>query len=392
VAWTHAKIDMSMRNPFSLGIWIAALSLFLSQGAGFGRDADVATNENDLVAQARLWRQREGLVAARDKLVHALTRQDSDHGMFERRVWATNADKTRIWPDSVAAVSPAQRARTGVFILLGYRQRSGRSQRVIRHVEKTLRAQGWHAKMIEVGEWSSPSEDTQAMDVVMRQELPLVDRALLIGFSKGGWDWINWLHGPAATLPREERAKIRLLVNFAAMLRGSAVAGWAAHDTGPEATIFRAIMLVRFGIKGASTTWLNSLSRDPWSRPNTKPLCSIAPRLRTIQFVALPEGGDGQTHVNHFFDWTGFSSSHWQTWMGPCDGMAESAAQLLPQHENVPQWIVGVKGSHALLDGRYLNDGIVSRRYRAKGSDWWRGGDEMMDDLMRALPRSTIGW
>jgi hypothetical protein len=175
------------------------------------------------------------------------------------------------------------------------------------------------------------------------------------------------------------------------MLRGSAVADWAAHDTGPQATLFRAIMLVRFGVKGASTTWLNSLASDPWNEPDTRPLRLIAPRLRTIQFVVLPEGDDGQTHVNHFFDWTGFNATHRQRWMGPCDGMTESATQLFPERENVLQWIVRVKGSHALLDGRYLNSGVVSRRYQAKGRDWWRGGDEMMDDLMRALPRSTIG-
>ena len=123
-----------------------------------------------------------------------------------------------------------------------------------------------------------------------------------------------------------------------------------------------------------------------------KPLRSVAPQLHTIQFVALPEGRDGQTHANGFFDWTSFSAGHWQRWMGPCDGMSESAAQLLPPRENVPTWIVRVKGSHALLDGRYLNGGIVSRAYKAKGRDRWHGGEEVMDDLMRALPRSTIGW
>jgi hypothetical protein len=175
-------------------------------------------------------------------------------------------------------------------------------------------------------------------------------------------------------------------------LRGSTVAGWAARDHGIEAGLFRFIMWVRFGSKGASTAWLRSLATDPWTLPNGKPLRSIAPRLRTIQFVALPEGIDGQTHVNGFFDWTGYSSTHCQNWIGPCDGMCESAAQLLPPRENVSKWIVRVKGSHALLDGRYLNGGVVSRQYQTGGRSWWHGGDEVMDDLLRALPRSTIGW
>lgn len=371
---------------------MSALWLLLSLVAGFTHESRAEVDEDDLLARARIWRQREGLAVARDKLLHAVMREDSDHGMFERRVWATNADKARVWPDSAATCSVSQRSRTGIFIVLGYRQRSGRSQRLVRHVEETLRAQGWHAKMIEVGEWSSPEGDVKLIDNVVRQELPVVDRALLVGFSKGGWDWINWFHGPAASLPVQERAKIRLVVDFAAMLRGSTVAGWAARDHGVEAVLFRSIMWVRFGDKGASTAWLRSLSTDPWALPGAKPIRSIAPNLRTIQFVALPEGADGQTHVNHFFDWTGYNSTHWQTWMGPCDGMSECGAQLLPPKENVSKWIVRVRGSHALLDGRYLNSGVVSRRYQAGGRDWWHGGDELMDDLLRALPKSAIGW
>jgi hypothetical protein len=72
--------------------------------------------------------------------------------------------------------------------------------------------------------------------------------------------------------------------------------------------------------------------------------------------------------------------------------MSESAAQLLPPKENVSKWIVRVKGSHAMLDGRYVNGGVVSRGYQTGGRKWWHGGDEVMDDLLRALPRSTIGW
>jgi hypothetical protein len=227
---------------------------------------------------------------------------------------------------------------------------------------------------------------------VVTRELPQVDRALFVGFSKGGWDWINWFHGPAKNLPIEQRAKIRLLISFAGMLRGSAVAGWGADNHGFEATLFRSVMFVRFGVRGAGPKYLRSLSTDPWSLPPVEPLQSVAPRMRTIQFVALPEGPDGYTRVNAFFNWTGHAAGRTQPWLGPTDGMSESAAQLLPPSEQIPKWIVRVKGSHALLDGEYANGGTVSPRYRAKGRALWNGGDELMDDLMRALPRSTIGW
>ena len=52
----------------------------------------------------------------------------------------------------------------------------------------------------------------------------------------------------------------------------------------------------------------------------------------------------------------------------------------------MPQHIVRVMGSHALLDGRYLNGGIVSKAFLKRDGQAWQGGEELLDDLMRALP------
>ena len=352
----------------------------------------VETTRADLLTQARRWREEFGLAGARDKLLDALAREDSSHGQFEGRVWATNADRRRTWPDAAASCSAAERARTGIFIVLGYRQHSGRSQRIVRYVARRLQETGWHAELIDVPEWSaSASDDVAAIDKVIAEELPKVDRAILVGFSKGGWDWINWFHGPARNLGREERAKIRLLVNFAAILRGSAIARWGADDHGMDATLFRSIMLVRFGARGGTPKYLRSLATDPWSRPDVPSLRLVAPRMRTIEYVAVPEGADGLPHQNGLFTWTSHRATQRQRWMGPCDGMAESAAELLPRTEKIPAWIVRVKGSHALLDGRYLNGGPVSARYQRKGHDQWTGGEELMDDFLRAVPKSALG-
>lgn len=346
---------------------------------------------DDLVRQARAWRENYGLANARDRLLAALPREDSNRGEFERRVWAANADKQRTWPGTAAQLSTTERARTGIFIVLGYRQHSGKSQRVVRDVTRCLQEAGWHAQLIDVPEWSaSPASDVAAIDKTIRHDLPLVDRAILVGFSKGGWDWVNWFHGPARSLPMEERAKICLWVNFAAILRGSAIAGWGADDHGIDATFFRSIMLVRFGTRGATPKYLRSLATDPWSNPEVPSLLSVTPRLRTIEYVAVPEGVDGLPHANGFFHWISHRATQRQRWMGPCDGMAESAAELLPRQEKIPTSIVRVKGSHALLDGRYLNGNRVSLRYRAKGEDQWKGGEELMDDFLRALPRSEL--
>ena len=160
---------------------------------------------------------------------------------------------------------------------------------------------------------------------------------------------------------------IRLLVNFAAIVRGSAIAGWAADDRGLDARLFRSVMFVRFGSKGATPKYLRSLSKDPWSEQSSPSLRPVAPRLRAIDYVAVAEGADGYPHANGFFHWVSQRSTQRQRWMGPVDGMAESAAELLPPSEKIPAWIVRIKGSHALLDGYYLNGGAVSRRFHLKG-------------------------
>ena len=52
--------------------------------------------------------------------------------------------------------------------------------------------------------------------------------------------------------------------------------------------------------------------------------------------------------------------------------------------------IVRVQGSHALLDGHYLNGGTVSKVFLKKNRDSWRGGEELLDDLLRALPSAWV--
>jgi hypothetical protein len=386
-------LERNRLRPTATRLWIHALAFLLFCTAASENLSSAETKSPDLLAQARIWRQRYGLAGARDRLLAALLRKDSSKGAFERRIWATNTDKGRVWPNSAAQCSPAERSRTGIFIVLGYRQRTGRSQRVVRHVVNILQENGWHAQLIEVPEWStSPADDVAAIDKTIARELPKVDRAILVGFSKGGWDWINWFHGPAINLPTEERAKIRLLVDFAAISRGSAIAAWAAYDHGLDATLFRAILLARFGSKGATPKYLSSLSKDPWSHRDSPALRSVAPQLRTIEYVAVAEGADGHPHANGFFNWVSHKATEKQRWMGPCDGMAESATELLPPTEKIPAWIVRIKGSHALLDGHYLNGGAVSQRYHAKGDERWTGGEELMDDFLRAVPKSALGW
>jgi hypothetical protein len=63
---------------------------------------------------------------------------------------------------------------------------------------------------------------------------------------------------------------------------------------------------------------------------------------------------------------------------------------VLPASAEMPQHIIRVLGSHTLLDGRYLNGGTVSKTYQSSGWGGYRGGEEMLDDLLRAIPRHWV--
>ena len=75
----------------------------------------------DLLAEAREWRKEGNLASARDKLIRSLGEMDAAHGFLESRLWLTNADKSLTLPNAVTSASAAERARTGLFLVLGFR-------------------------------------------------------------------------------------------------------------------------------------------------------------------------------------------------------------------------------------------------------------------------------
>lgn len=342
---------------------------------------------DDLVGQARAWRAQHGLAEARDRVSDALLKLDAKNGWLEQRVWQANADKHRTWPNSLATLPREERARTGIFLVLGYRTKQGRSEPVIRHGAEYLRQQGWHAMLIESIERGTGEQNAAAVQAVLAEQLPHVDRAVLVGFSKGGLDLVHWYAREAEKLPAAQRRKIKLSVFFAAALRGAAVAEWIVDGS----SLGPAVMRHQLRTPGnEALADVRSTGTDPWATGAVPPLQKLTPGLRSISFVGVPECRDGLTRCDpQFARLARFAAMDW-CWLGPVDGLVESAAQVLPPQAGVPQHIVRVHGSHALLDGHYLNGRVVSKIYRARGKDYWLGGEEMLDDLLRALPRSWI--
>lgn len=353
-----------------------------------------STLARDLVRDARQWRQDEGLAEARDQLAEALMKLDSDQGRLERRMWATNADKALVFPDSLATVSRERRASTGVYLVLGYQTRSRRSEKVIRHAADYLIREGWNAHLVPVPDRGTCEQDALAIQDFLRRELPKVDRAILIGFSKGGGDWMHWFAHHAEELPAAERQKLRLFMTFAGALRGSSLARWLMDDRDPLALLLRNGMVFGEGRETYDTSLrdLHSVAADPWLEHAMPQLKTVAPRLQSVSMVALGGSKSGGPSRDFRFTTVGGIALRRQPWSGPTDGVVESAAEVLPVSSGVPQQVIRVYGAHGIIGGRYANGAEVTPGYRPGRGEYWRGSEPLMDDLIRALPKKLAGF
>ncbi len=306
----------------------------------------------------------------------------------------THADKSLCYPATLATLTPAERARTGFFFVLGYRPQKARSERVIREAVEGMRARGWHARLVEVGRHRTTTDDAAALQVLLAVELPKVDRAVLVGFSKGGTDCMEWFAGPARDLPARQRSKIRLLMSFAGALRGSSVADWIAQGRGSGALAVRTMVRIREPEGRDAVEEARSMGGDPWAEGRLGSLRAITPRLEALSIVAVPDGVDGYPTTDPQMRSLSLLAGAGRKEIGPNDGMVETGAQVLPAAAGVRQRIIRVFGSHSVLDSRYADGSRVAHAYRldAKGDAHWKSGLELLDDLMRAVPRSLAGW
>jgi hypothetical protein len=234
-------------------------------------------------------------------------------------------------------------------------------------------------------------QDADRLRDFLATRLPRVDRAIVVGFSKGATDLVEFWLDDAHSLPAMELRKIRLWVNFAGALRGSEVARWLATDPGPRAALIRALVNLKSGSPQARFDDLASIANDPWrAKPRTLP-SHRARNLLVINVAVLPEGRDGWSDRDPLFEFLGRQAALGPQVISPCDGLVESAAAILPPHTGLRQWIVRIRGSHALLDGHYPNGAPVAPGYAEGGTARRKSGAKLMDDFLRALPQSALG-
>ncbi|MBT8036993.1 MAG: hypothetical protein KJO21_05565 [Verrucomicrobiae bacterium] len=237
-------------------------------------------------------------------------------------------------------------------------------------------------------------EDSLLVAQTLRDELPRVDKAVLLGFSRGSADIVHFWHGPAHHIPPRELTKIKIWANFAGVMRGSEVARWGAVGKNPLAWVFRSYINWRERKPKMSPLDLASIGYDHWAYPGNGFPESVRKKIQVINFVIIPDGSDGWSvldpHFNYIARHAAAEGQQWGRVMGPCDGLVESAASILPPRTGIKQWIVRVKGSHLMLGGRYLNGRPVASKYFQESDARLESGAQMMDDFLRAVPKSLL--
>jgi len=351
----------------------------------------IANPQGDLLIEARKWTDEDGRVEACERVDEELAKFDDSDGMFEKRLMRTNGDKSFSYSDSVARIPVSQRRRTGIYFILGFNQDRGRAPPIIRRASDRLAKRGFRAHVVEVPGRQTADEDATMLREFLEDELPKVDRAMLIGFSKGSADLVEFWLDEAGKLPRSQLRKIRCWTNFAGVLRGSEVSRWLATSHGPKAALFRAFVNYKSGTPTAKFNDLASIGYDPWFVEDRKMPAGLAPDFLVINVVVVPEGPKGWAESDPVFKLLGKAGASGRRTVGPCDGLVESASSILPERAGLRQWVVRITGSHATLDGVYRNGSPVTSGYGNNDEAQLESGTPLMDDFLRALPRSAIG-
>lgn len=367
-------------------IGMIALACVMGAGCGPRSVCPPMGVARDLPATGRDWVERYGRRQAVLRMDTALGRRDQSHGVFERRFGEACADKTKTWPGTVASLTRAERKMTGIYLVLGFQKNHGRSPPIIREAAAQLVARGFRARVIESPERQTADASARQIADTLAAELPHVRRAVLVGFSKGSADLADFWLGPARQLPSEQRRKISHWINCAGVLQGSQVARWLACQDGWEPAVLRSYIAVKTGGPFAGCDDLASIAGDPWHLPGNRLPPGTRDHLLCIDLAVLPDGEDGWPTTDRLFRLIGRGAAGSGVRVGPCDGLVESAAAVLPADAGLREWIVRIQGSHALLDGKHRNGLPVAPAYTLGGRARLSSGTQLLDDMIRVIP------
>lgn len=377
------------------GLLCAAALLLAGCAATGAGDGFAGTKpRSDLIESVRSTTRAEGLATAKRALLAGLAAEDDSGGDLQRRVVRTTADADLVLPDSLAALPAARRARVALAIVPGTKAANpngkDRTRECLRGAAEVSAAMGFATHFIETEARGAVEENAALVAARMREVFARSDRVILVMLSKGAHDVIRYLQEDGIDLPPADRAKLSVVLSLAGTVQGSVVADWMAHSPRPLALATR--RWLRLSGQDAAIDMLESVARSPWDERTAWLLPGRFPQLTWISIAMAPDGEDGRITEHLWAPMVRSRIERTMPYYSPSDGLVESAASVLPDAVEVPEWVVIGSGSHAMPNGAYLGGGRIAPRTTRPGKEKLRpeSGGEIMSAYLRALPQSLL--
>lgn len=350
--------------------------------------------DSRLMETVRAATRDAGLAEAKSKLVEGLVRKDHSHGQLQQRVIRTTADAELVLPDSLAALTPESRARIALAIVPGTKAANpngrDRTRECLRGAAEVSTAMGFATHFIETEARGTVEENARLIASRMRGVFARSDRVVLVMLSKGAHDVIRYLQEDGVNLPPADRAKLSVVLSLAGTVQGSVVADWMAHSPRPLAATTR--RWLRLSGQDSAIDMLESVARSPWDGETARGLKTCFPRLTWISIAMVPDGENGRITEHLWAPYVRKRIERTMPYYSPGDGLVESAASVLPDAVNVPEWVVIGSGSHAMPNGTYLGGGRIAPRTTRPGRENLKpeSGGEIMSAYLRAMPKTLL--
>jgi len=350
--------------------------------------------EGELLREVRDLTAERGLIAARERVLEGIRERDESRGALEARVLRTTRDPGLVLPDSLAALPLERRARVALVVVPGTRAGNGlnsqRTQRTLLSAAETAREMGFESHFAEIEARGTVEANARRVAESIRPVFEEADEILLVMLSKGAHDVIHYLQSEAAELPAAQRAKLVAVLSLAGTVQGSVVADWFVHSSDPLASTTRTWL--RLSRQDDSIAMLRTVARSPWTGNGAAELRRRFPNLTWVSLTMVPDGPDGEITERLWAPELRRRVARSSPRYSPTDGLVESAATLLPEGAQVPQWTVAALGSHSVPNGTYLDGSRVAPFTTTPGKEKLRpeSGGEIMSAYLRALPRSLL--
>ncbi len=375
---------------------VGALAVLFASCASSQRSVFYSGGEagSALLAEVRERTREEGLVEGKRRLVEGLVREDASGGELERRVMRTTRDPGLVLPDSLAALPPSCRARIAVAIVPGTKATNpkgrDRTRECLRGAAEESRRMGFSACFVETEARGTVEGNAALIAAQLREVFVESDVVVLVMLSKGAHDVIRYLREDGANLPAGQREKLVAVFSLAGTVQGSVVADWMAHSPRPFAAATRGWL--RLSGQEPALSMLESLARSPWEGTFAERISELFPNLTWISIAMVPDGEDGRISERLWAPLVRRRIERTAPYYSPVDGLLESAASVLPDAVELPEWIVVGFGSHAIPNGVYRDGGRIAPFTTRPGREKLKreSGAEIMGAYLRALPATLL--